>query len=256
MKIVQAYFSRRWILSTILVFLGTAVCIRLGIWQLDRLAQRRLFNEHYLSVFQAGPISLDKYPTVDLSKEEYRQVVVQGKYDSSRNMVLRNQYFEGQPGYFLLTPLVFSDGSAILVERGWIPMEGNGDPENWQKYNINDEVSVQGIIRLGPATAEIGSVSKSDNANEDFAYFWTLINLEGIARQLPYRLIPVFIQPDVSDQHVSPPYPYQPEIEISEGPHLGYAIQWFFFASLLFGGYPFFLKKQFSLNNLDEKTET
>lgn len=37
-------FSRGWFLATLLVFVGTAVCVRLGIWQLDRLEQRRAFN--------------------------------------------------------------------------------------------------------------------------------------------------------------------------------------------------------------------
>ncbi len=42
-------FSRRWFLATILVVVGVAVNIRLGIWQLDRLEQRRAFNTRVLA---------------------------------------------------------------------------------------------------------------------------------------------------------------------------------------------------------------
>ena len=38
-------FSRRWIPATILVIVGMMITARLGIWQLDRLEQRRAFNQ-------------------------------------------------------------------------------------------------------------------------------------------------------------------------------------------------------------------
>lgn len=253
MNVARAYFSRKWFLTTVLVFVGTAICVRLGIWQLDRLEQRRLFNTHYLSVYNASPILLDAYPIDDITKNEYREVIVHGKFDPAHNMVLRNQYFDSQPGYFLLTPLVLSDGSAILIERGWIPLEGNEKPEDWQKYNDINDLTIKGIIRQGSAKGEIGGISQVDADEENFLHFWTIINLDRISEQMPYKLVPVFVQPVSSEENTSPPYPYQPKIEISEGPHIGYAIQWFFFASLLFCGYPFFLKKQLSSDETDGK---
>ena len=40
---------RPWIFVTILVIIAALIRIRLGIWQLDRLAGRRAFNEQVLS---------------------------------------------------------------------------------------------------------------------------------------------------------------------------------------------------------------
>jgi surfeit locus 1 family protein len=54
----------------------------------------------------------------------------------------------------------------------------------------------------------------------------------------------VYIQPDADPNDTEPPIPSQPEIELTEGPHFGYALQWFTFATILFVGYPFFLRKQ------------
>ncbi len=59
--ILRRMFSRRWLLTTLLVFLGTALCIRLGIWQLDRLEQRRAFN--------AQVTSMRAMPLLDLNSE-------------------------------------------------------------------------------------------------------------------------------------------------------------------------------------------
>ena len=84
--------------------------------------------------------------------------------------------------------------------------------------------------------------------------FWNMVNLERIGLQVPYKLVPIYIQPNPDPALTQPPYPFQPTIEISEGPHLGYAIQWFIFATILFLGYPFFLRKQ--LSSQLEKQET
>jgi cytochrome oxidase assembly protein ShyY1 len=38
-----------------------------------------------------------------------------------------NRTYEGAPGYWVLTPLVTSDGTGVVVNRGWVPM-AIGDP--------------------------------------------------------------------------------------------------------------------------------
>jgi surfeit locus 1 family protein len=73
---------------------------------------------------------------------------------------------------------------------------------------------------------------------------WNNADINRIASQIPYPVLPVYIQPDVDSSDTQPPIPFQPEVEITEGPHLGYALQWFTFATILFIGYPFFLRKQ------------
>jgi surfeit locus 1 family protein len=252
MSIWKAIFSRKWILTTILVLAGSALCIRLGIWQLDRLAQRRVFNAHYLEISTASTLDLNAAPKDDLTSMEYRSVTLTGEYDPTNNIVLRNQYHDSQPGYFLLTPLVLSDGAAILIERGWIPADGNSSPADWHKYDQPGQVTVHGIIRLGQTQPEMGGVpDPALAAGQARLDFWNLVNVDRISRQVPYRMLTVFVQPNPSPAPLSPPYPYQPAVEISEGPHLGYALQWFSFASILFFGYPFFLNKQLSSRKLN-----
>ncbi|HEY6075028.1 MAG TPA: SURF1 family cytochrome oxidase biogenesis protein, partial [Anaerolineales bacterium] len=67
MNLVLKMFSRKWILTTLLVFAGAALCARLGIWQLDRLAQRRVFNAHYISVRAKPPLDINQSLSQDLS---------------------------------------------------------------------------------------------------------------------------------------------------------------------------------------------
>lgn len=247
-------FQRKWLLATLLVVAGAAVCIRLGIWQLDRLDQRRAFNHQVQSMRAMSALDLNREMPEDISKMEWRAVRVEGKYDFENQVALRNQYHGSQYGYHLLTPLLFdySSGSgvaqhAILVDRGWIPANGNSTPEDWQKYNETGEIKLSGQIRLGQVKPRIGGVADVLPADGSKLPIWNNADLEHITQQLPYAALPVYIQPDVDENDTMPPIPYQPTIELTEGPHFGYALQWFTFATILLVGYPFFLRKQESM---------
>lgn len=238
-------FTRKWILATLLVLLGATLCIRLGIWQLDRLDQRRAFNAHYLSVRDLLPLDLNADTTSDLASMEYRAVTVRGTYDFANQVALLNYYNEGVYGYHLLTPLLLPDGRAILVDRGWIPADGNATPAGWSRYDGVAQAEVEGVMRLGVAKAPFGGRADPPLApGQTRLDFWNFVIFERLAAQIPYPILPIYIQPNPDPADAEPPIPSVPEIEITEGPHMGYAIQWFFFASMLLFGYPFFLRKQ------------
>ncbi|HNO84442.1 MAG TPA: SURF1 family cytochrome oxidase biogenesis protein, partial [Anaerolineales bacterium] len=73
---------------------------------------------------------------------------------------------------------------------------------------------------------------------------WNNLDVENMSAQFPYPILGVYIQPNVEPVDEVPPIPYQPIIELTEGSHFGYALQWFTFATILFVGYPFYLRKQ------------
>jgi surfeit locus 1 family protein len=236
-------FQRKWLIPTLLVLAGTALCIRLGIWQLDRLEQRRAFNAHFESARAQPALDLNQEQPENITEMEWRSVKVTGEYDFANQVAVRNQYYGNEYGYHLLTPLSF-DGKAVIVDRGWIAAEGNAAPSDWRKYDQAGIVIVSGQIRLGQAKPAIGGVA--DLLPEDGSRLdvWNNADVARVAGQIPYSILPVYIQPDVDANDTEPPIPFQPEIELTEGPHFGYALQWFTFAAILFVGYPFFLRKQ------------
>lgn len=241
--LLRKIFSRKWWFTTLLVLLGTAVCIRLGIWQLDRLTGRRAFNAQVQNMRERAPLDLTSAEFDTLETMEWRAVTVTGEYDFANQIALRNQYNRDQYGYHLLTPLLFS-GTAVMVDRGWIPADGNSAPDDWRKYDETGVVTVTGQVRLGQAKPAFGGVPDALPADGSPLWVWNNADIEKIALQQPYPVLNVYIQPDVELDDTEPPIPYQPEIELTEGPHFGYALQWFTFAAILFLGYPFYLRKQ------------
>lgn len=236
-------FSRKWWFATLLVVVGTLVLIRLGIWQLDRLEQRRAFNVQVASARSQSVLDLNRELPEDVNMLEWRSVQFVGEYDFANQIAIRNQYYRDQYGYHLLTPLL-SNGTAVLVDRGWIPAEGNPTPEDWRKYDETGEVKVIGQIRLGLGKPAIGGVADALPVDGSRLALWNNADVAQVAKQSPYPILPVYIQVNADEADTEPPVPFQPELELTEGPHFGYALQWFTFALILFVGYPFFVRKQ------------
>lgn len=247
LKMVQ----RKWLLATLLVLFGTALCVRLGIWQLNRLEGRRVFNTQVETMRSLPSLNLNMEGFDSIEEMEWRAAEVRGVYDFENQIAIRNQYHDNQHGYHLLTPLLFNGssrsgqpGEAVLVDRGWVPADGNSTPADWRKYDERGEVNVAGQIRLGRAKPAIGGVADTLPENGIRLEIWNNADIAQIAGQLPYPILPVYIQPNPEAADTTPPIPFQPEIELTEGPHFGYALQWFTFATILFLGYPFFMRKQ------------
>jgi surfeit locus 1 family protein len=251
--VLREMFSRRWIVATLLVLVATAVMIRLGYWQLDRLEQRRAFNQRVTAQIEGEAIDLNQAflqgesarLAGEITSMEYRRVRAVGEYDPSQEVILLNQAWNNQLGVRLLTPLhLMESEQVILVDRGWVPYEDyrSGDLE---KYREVGTVAVEGIIRSSQSRPDIGTrTDPTPGPHQDRLEAFYLANVERIAVQVPYNLLPVYLQQAEAPGWQGPPHRSAPLPEITEGSHLGYAIQWFAFAAILFSGYPFFVRRE------------
>ena len=243
-------FSRKWLLTTLLVFVAMGVMVRLGYWQLDRLEKRRAFNARVQAQIDQPHLELTASAlTSDLESSledmEYRQVVVVGEYDHDAEVALRNQAWNNRIGVHLITPLrITGSDQAVLVNRGWIPFE-DFTPGNMAQYAEPGQVEVRGVIRASQIRPEIGwRKDIVPRSGEPPLKAWNMINVPGIASQVSEPLLPVYIQQAPDPAWTALPYRSLPVLELTEGPHLGYAIQWFIFATILGIGYPLYVQRE------------
>jgi len=239
-------FSRRWLFATLLVIAAVAVMSRLGIWQLDRLEARKAFNARVLEQQNEANLSLDAESVgLDLYSMEYRQALVRGQYLPEEEIVLRNQTWQGKLGTQLFTPLLIEGtDQIILVQRGWIPAD-QSDPESRIRFVEPYLVAITGVIRRAetdfsvrfrPDPTLMPGISRLDA--------WNILDLERLATQIEFPLLPVYLQRLPNGEDSSPPFAQVLSLDLTEGPHLGYAGQWFLFALVLGLGYPVFVRKQ------------
>lgn len=237
------------VLAVVIVFF-----VRLGFWQLSRLDERRALNESVAARLDAPAIT-DAAELEDTTGLGYRTATVSGRFDGERSIVLPGRSYRGVPGVHLLTPLRL-DGrnDAVLVNRGWVPSADAATIDVADFYTSGD-ITIRGLVlpfpgaaqslaqrprveseaapgstspRASRTAADAASGSGSGNA---FRRVWFTVDEDRIRGQYPYRLLPALVQQLPAAAGQAPRYPRQLDPPpLDEGPHLGYALQWFSFA--------------------------
>jgi cytochrome oxidase assembly protein ShyY1 len=111
-------------LLVILFSLSVGLLTILGFWQLDRADQKRQRYENFLERHQSSELRLEKSST--LADLKWRKAVLIGNYEDI-NLLLDNRVYMKQSGYEVVTPFIFDDGNAVLVNRGWVSNRGSRD---------------------------------------------------------------------------------------------------------------------------------
>jgi surfeit locus 1 family protein len=217
-----------------------AFLARLGIWQLDRRDQRRAANAELSAQLAQPPLLLDDAPLpAEPAALRDRLATARGRFDYERQIALTDQSWRGQPGFHLLAPLVLADGrTAVLVDRGWLPLDEE-DPARWAAFDEPGLAVITGTMQLTqpPRVATADEESGPRQA-------WYRVDIKAIGRQMPYELLAVYLRQSPAGGGDSLPYREAPAVDLSEGPHLGYAIQWFLFAAILGVGYIGYVARQ------------
>lgn len=213
---------------TFIVFsvLAGAVCLRLGLWQLDRLATRRAATTAALARRSLPPADIRAVADTGMN----RRVVATGSFDFDREIVLRGRGRNGVPGVEVVTPLVLAGtDSAVLVLRGYVP---SADAISYSRtlHREPGSATVSGIA--WPVPLDSAGAAPSERNGQ---LTWRRLDLQAVRDSLPYPVLPLFIIAD-SPATMSPAPARSPAPALDDGPHLNYAIQWFGFATIAFAG--------------------
>lgn len=234
----------KWLAGHLLALTGVVLFVIAGFWQLSRMVEVGTANDLIESRLALPPQPLDQVLAEvgsDPGALAYRQVSVTGTYETGEEVLLSTRAYQGRPGHHLLTPLVTGDGAAILVDRGWVPLELNEPPvpQAQPVATAGEPVTVSGILfppdedsRFGPRTGE-GQVDYVGS-----------VDLERIQQQVSSDLEPVYLlaQQQQPEQPAALPIPAAAP-ELDDGPHLSYAVQWFLFAGVVIVGYPLLVRR-------------
>jgi surfeit locus 1 family protein len=227
--------SRRILSLLALAVVAAAVCVRLGIWQLSRLAERRARNADVAARLTQPPTTRDRLPA-DTAARHDRRVRVMGVPLYDREFVLVNRTRNGSPGVHIVTPVrVAGSDTLVLVNRGWI-YSGNGTDVDLPRWREGDALAIDGYLEIPsrrPGPARLGASR---------AWRWLDPVLVGQALGAPVtrdyvvaEATPAEVETPPQDRPVRVPAP-----ALDEGSHLSYAIQWFSFATVaLVGGVAF-----------------
>ncbi|HEV8409195.1 MAG TPA: SURF1 family protein [Gemmatimonadaceae bacterium] len=209
----------RAILTLLIPLACAALFVRLGVWQLSRLKEKRAFNTVLAGRLASPPAEVTTLP-VDTGLGHYRRVSATGMMLYDREVVYAGRSHEGSPGVDLLTPMkIAGHDTVVMVNRGWAYSPDAAQIVN-ARWKERDTTSVAGFAETFAGTER--TVTGRRVHALDRAAIQTLVGLP-IA---PY----VLVQTSDSSKHADS-IPVRLTVPtLDEGPHQSYAMQWFGFA--------------------------
>lgn len=217
--------------------LAIALTARLGVWQLDRAAQKSAWRAAQQAAEALPPLAPGELPPEMLGERSgmlHRPAWVEGQWVPGATVFLENRQMGGQPGFFVLTPLRLPSGEAIVVQRGWAPRHRHDRSLTPQAPLPEGQVRLHGRLAGPPARlSSLGPDSPGPlRQNLDLAEH---ARATGLALK-PYSLL-LLEAPGAPPDGLRRDWP-QPAVDVAK--HQGYAAQWFLLSLLIAGLYAWF----------------
>ena len=106
----------------VLALCAIPLCFGLGLWQLDRKAEKEALLDADRQTRLLAPIPLEGMNRMAVAGlPSGRQVRLRGRYSDDRVVLLDNRVHEGRVGYEVLMRFTLTDGRSVVVNRGWTP---------------------------------------------------------------------------------------------------------------------------------------
>jgi cytochrome oxidase assembly protein ShyY1 len=222
-QVLRVVMSRRWLRWFAVAAIFAVACVFLGRWQWgrheDKVASAQRIELHY----SASPVLLSEAmpsPTARLAQaQEWTTVTATGRYAATHPMLVRNRPNNAVFGYEVVVPLELANGSALLVDRGWIPNGPNAAQPSRTPATPTGVITVTGWLRMG----EPSMGRKMSNGQ------LASINLAEAGAQSGTALYGAYLirrsEAGPVGEHIEAPAALAtPNTDL--GPHLAYALQW------------------------------
>lgn len=224
----------RWLAGAALTVAASVVMVMLGNWQLHRYQERSAINARIDAAETAaavpltsvlarptGPGTAGPAPGEDLA---WTKVTVSGRYDPAHEIQARGRTVDGRVGFEIVTPLVLADGTAVLVDRGWVPPAGG----------TAIAAPVAPPAPTGQITVE-GQIHRSESRpapleRRDGRIGTRRIAVPHLAEEMPYPVYGAYVLLTSQTPAADPGYTRIPIDHEDAWQNGGYAVQWWLFA--------------------------
>ncbi len=228
---------RRLLWPTVAVIPAFVLLVGLGVWQLDRLGQKRALIEAVDQRITEAPVEApgpDAWGSFDAAAWDYRPVAVRGRFLPGElyyySALSQPQGRFGGPGYFVLAPFRTSDGWIVLINRGFVPDSMRDPAARLGSEPPDADIAVEGLLRR-PEQPNVLTPAPDLGKR-----IWFARTPDAMARSLGLRDAPIAPYTIDAGAEATPagglPQAGETVVRFSNN-HLQYALTWFGLAAVL-----------------------
>jgi cytochrome oxidase assembly protein ShyY1 len=204
------------------------LCVWAAQWQYQRGVDRHHRNTLISQNVDLPSVKVE-ITKANINQLEWRKVVFVGNFDPAKQILLRNRYNEGKYGFHLLTLFTDSESRRFWVNRGWIAPGANAKSAPQLPATPTTRVEITGRLRLDNSLPQ-GSFFAMPTTGGSLVEKWNAQSKSSASTEVFYvDLI------KASESVLTPAAPVELP-ELSDGPHMAYALQWIFFGGLVIYG--------------------
>ncbi|MCC6237097.1 MAG: SURF1 family protein [Dehalococcoidia bacterium] len=214
-----------WVLVP-LILSAEAVLIGLGVWQWQRYGAKQELEAQFIERTTGAPMSVAMIDLLPEAERDFQLVQVSGRWDAEHLFRVSNRYRASVQGEEAIVPLLLEDGRAVLVNRGWYPLDQRERVLGDFRAQVSGEV--HGLTRIRP---DLNGGPLQSGA-------WSRFDAASMYATLPYRSMGwVLIEGDMLAEPASVPPTVIPATGWvafrNDVPHLEYALTWWGLALVL-----------------------
>ena len=217
------------ITATVIAGALVLLCFWASQWQYHRGIDR-----HHRNYVISTHVALPSLPLASVLQNihdaEWRTVSTTGVFDSGHHILLRNRYTDGKYGYDLLTLFHDDQGITYWIDRGWIAPGATALAKPNLPPTKTATLQITGRVRLQQSLPQGSFFAISKSGNGDLISKWNAQSNTQVKTEVFYL--------DLLTTSESTMNPAVPVVlpELTDGPHMAYALQWLFFAGLVIYG--------------------
>ena len=227
----------RWWLVTLASVAMALLTARLGWWQLDRAAQRLAAHaaiEQRAALPPIEQLTQLAHRAEAAAEQHHRLLRLAGRWLPQHSVYLDNRQMHGRVGFYVVTPLQLADGSALLVQRGWMARDFQARDRVAPVPTPQGEVMAAGRLAPPPARLYEFSGTQAGRIRQN-------LDLDAFARETGLRLRPLSLlladSPASRDDGLRRDWPAP---AVGAAKNRGYAAQWFALSALILALYVWF----------------
>ena len=216
------------LLKSFIAVLLVLLCLWAAQWQFNRGLDRQARND---AIEKNTSRTIEPLVSLisDVKSHEWQKTTITGIFDTSQQILLRNRYFEGVYGFQLLTRFETADGKSFWVDCGWLKAGANALTPPEIPDLPRDEVTIQGRLRLDSSLPRGAFFALPSDGSQGLISQANAQSSTRVSENFYLDLL-------TGDRpELTPAVPAELP-ELSDGPHMAYALQWVFFGGLVIYG--------------------